>query len=589
MKTLQLTNIKLKNIVPDFYLSEDALIFPECKSLKNKILVTSFLNDNKLITEFKKEVNENYNLILPVLVDYLNHIHNENYNNIYWERVVGFWLQSIITNYLDKYKRLNLAFEKEPHIQTTSLSFSSFQIPLSTREFLNAIRENDFFHLQQYSVILKDFYIEFAEFIDELPYSINTDVKTNNKIKLSKSIKIKIREIFLSFIDKGYTSKITFYVSLFSKKDLFTFFWKSRFRYAPIFKDSTVKVKRDIDVNLRNQISDFSTKNNFADSILHNSVRYFFPIELLEGYDIISQETSKHLNKNIPLSIFTGIGFSWSSKFSIWAAKCADLGTVLYGMQHGGTYGEVQILGGEALERKLTDHYITWGWNEDEKTVPLPASRLISRQEKNTNKKTNDILWISTTDSRYNYFVGHIVFGNRFLQYFKHQQDLYSLIETKTQKKIKIRLYPNDFGWKLKERWLDKFKKINFADNKENFILQSLKSKLVIVDHFGGTTFLELISKNIPTIIIANPDLFIFRKDAKLAYKELEEFGIVYTSNKEAAKKINEIIKNPVEWWNEEPRSAVLEKFKERYAKSSSNSTKVWFQFLNQTLINNNL
>ena len=59
MKTLQLTNIKLKNIVPDFYLSEDALIFPECKSLKNKILVTSFLNDNKLITEFKKEVNEN--------------------------------------------------------------------------------------------------------------------------------------------------------------------------------------------------------------------------------------------------------------------------------------------------------------------------------------------------------------------------------------------------------------------------------------------------------------------------------------------------------------------------------------------------
>ena len=41
MKTLQLTNIKLKNIVPDFYLSEDALIFPECKSLKNKILVTS--------------------------------------------------------------------------------------------------------------------------------------------------------------------------------------------------------------------------------------------------------------------------------------------------------------------------------------------------------------------------------------------------------------------------------------------------------------------------------------------------------------------------------------------------------------------
>ena len=137
----------------------------------------------------------------------------------------------------------------------------------------------------------------------------------------------------------------------------------------------------------------------------------------------------------------------------------------------------------------------------------------------------------------------------------------------------------------MKERWLDKFKEIKFADNKENFILQSVKSKLVIVDHFGGTTFLELISKNIPTIIIANPDLFTFRTDAKLAYKELEEFGIVYTSNNEAAKKINEIIKNPEEWWNEEPRSAVLAKFKERYANSSSNSTRVWFDFLNKTAI----
>ncbi|MDB4324992.1 LIC12162 family protein [Flavobacteriaceae bacterium] len=583
MKTLQLTDIKFQRD-PDFYLSEDALIFPECKSLKNKILVTSFLNDNKLITEFNKEVNKNYNLILPVLVNYLNHTHKENYSNIYWERILGFWLYSIITNYLDKHKRLVLAFEKESQIQTTSLSFSSFQTPLSTKEFLHAIRENNFFHLQQYSVILKDFYNEHVEFIDDLSYSITQDVKKTDKTQLFKSLKNKIREIFLSIIDRGYSSKVAIYVSLFSNKELFTFFWKSRFRYAPIFKDSTVKVNREIDIELRNQISGFSTKNNFADSILHNSVKFFFPIELLEGYNIISLETSKYINKNIPTSIFTGIGFSWSSQFSIWAAKCADLGTKLYGMQHGGTYGEVQILGGEALERKLTDHYITWGWNEDEKTVPLPSSRLINRQEKKTNKKSNDILWISTTDSRYNYFVGHIVFGNRFLQYFKHQQDLYSLIETKTQKKIKIRLYPNDFGWKLKERWLDKFKKIKFADNKENFILQSLKSKLVIVDHFGGTTFLELISKNIPTIIIANPDLFIFRKDAKLAYKELEEFGIVYTSNNEAAKKINEIIKNPDEWWNEEPRLAVLAKFKERYANSSSNASRVWFEFLNQTV-----
>jgi putative transferase (TIGR04331 family) len=584
MKTLQLTNIKFNKIVPDFYLSEDALIFPECKSLKNKILVTSFLNDNKLITEFNKEVNKNYNLILPVLVNYLNHTHKENYSNIYWERILGFWLYSIITNYLDKHKRLVLAFEKESQIQTTSLSFSSFQTPLSTKEFLHAIRENNFFHLQQYSVILKDFYNEHVEFIDDLSYSISQDVKKTDKTQLFKSLKNKIREIFLSIIDRGYSSKVAFYVSLFSNKELFTFFWKSRFRYAPIFKDSTVKVNREIDIELRNQISGFSTKNNFADSILHNSVKFFFPIELLEGYNIISLETSNYINTNIPTSIFTGIGFSWSSQFSIWAAKCADLGTKLYGMQHGGTYGEVQILGGEALERKLTDHYITWGWNEDEKTVPLPSSRLINRQGKKTNKKSNDILWITTADSRYNYFVGHIVFGNRFLQYFKHQQDFYSRIETKTQKKIKIRLYPNDFGWKLKDRWTTSFRDIKFSNPNNSFIQESLNSRLVIIDHLGGTTFLELLSLNIPVIIVANSNFFVHRKEACLFYKSLKDVGVFFTSNEEAAMQIP-IITNDIEKWmlNKERKKAI-DNFKNKFALTDTYATKIWLDFFKNKL-----
>ena len=579
MKTLQLTNIKFNKIVPDFYLSEDALIFPECKSLKNRILVTSFLNDEKLINDFQKEVNDNYNLILPVLVNYLNHIHNENYNNLYWERIAGFWLHSTITNYLDKHKRLVMAFEIEPCIQTTSLSFSSFQTPLSTKEFLHAIRENNFFHLQQYSVILKDFYNENVEFIDDSSYSIIQDVKKLDRTQLSKSIKKKIKEMFLSILNKGYNSKVAFYVSLFSNKELFTFFWKSRFRYAPIFKDTTVKVKREIDVNLRNQISDFSTENNFADSILHNSVKYFFPIEILEGYDIISQETSKHINKNIPTSIFTGIGFSWSSQFSIWAAKCADLGAKIYGMQHGGTYGEVQILGGEALERNLTDQYITWGWSENKNTIPMPASRLVNIKKESFIKK-NEILWVTTADSRFNYFVGQIVFGNRFLKYFEHQIHLYGSLSKEISKKIKIRLYKDDFGWKLKKRFLDSYPNISFSDNSKNFVNEAAQSKLVIIDHFGGTTFLELLTLNIPVIIVANSNLFIHREEASSLYKSLKDVGVVFTSNEEAAMQIPKITNDIEKWMLNKERKKVIDNFKNKFALTDTYATKIWLDFL---------
>tara|TARA_B110000027_G_C16121943_1_gene303661 strand:- start:5660 stop:7411 length:1752 start_codon:yes stop_codon:yes gene_type:complete len=583
MKTLQLTNINFNKIVPDFYLSEDSLIFPECKSPKNKILVTSFLNDEKLISEFQKEVNDNYSLILPVLVNYLNHIHKEDYSNIYWERIVGFWLHSIITNYLDKYKRLVLAFEKEPNIKTTSLSFSSFQISLSTKEFLHAIRENDFFHLQQYSVILRDLKPNQLEYTDDVSYSLVQYVKKMDRAQSSRSIKKKIRELFLSILNKGYKSEVAFYVSLFSNKELFTFFWKSRFKYAPIFKDTTVTVKREIDVNLRNQISDFSTKNNFADSILHNSVKYFFPIELLEGYDKISEEATKHINKNIPTSIFTGIGFYWSSQFAVWSAKCAELGTKIYGIQHGGTYGDVEALDVELLERKISDKYITWGWSENENTIPMPASRLINIKKESFIKK-NEILWVTTADSRFNYFVGQIVFGNRFLKYFEHQIHLYGSLSKEISKKIKIRLYKDDFGWKLKERFLDSYPNINFSDNSKNFVNEAAQSKLVIIDHLGGTTFLELLTLNIPVIIVANSNLFIHREEASSLYKSLKDVGVVFTSNEEAAMQIPEIINDIEKWMLNKERKKVIDNFKNKFALTDTYATKIWLDFFKNKL-----
>lgn len=582
MKTLQLTSIKLIKKKQDYYLSEDALIFPECKIKENKILVPRFLNDEESINVFNNVVDDYYKLILPVLVNYLNYIHKENYKSIYWERIVGFWLLSIITNYLDKYKRLLLAFDKEPNIQTASLSFSNFQIPISTKEFFCAIRESTFFHLQQYSVVLNDLRPNRVKYIEDLSYSLIQDVKKLDRSETSKSIKNFIRKSFFALLNRGYKSKVAFYVSLFSNKELFTFFWKSRFKFAPIFKDTTVEIKREINVELRNKISNFSTNNNLADLILQNSIKYFFPIEILEGYPQISEETSKYIKNNVPISIYTGIGFYWSSQFSVWAAKCADLGTKLYGMQHGGTYGEVSILGWEFLERKITDYYITWGWKENEKTIPLSASKLINlnKKEKYKLNKNENILWVTTADSRYNYFVGQIVFGNRFLKYFEHQINLYGLLNSEIRDKITIRLYKDDFGWKLKERFLDSYPEVKFSNNSENFVNQAAQSKLVIIDHFGGTTFLELITLNIPVIVVGNINLFKHRDQGEPFYEELRKVGVFYSCNKKAAKEIKNILKDVKGWFENKERKIAIEKYKKNYALIKLDAVNQWMNFL---------
>lgn len=580
MKKMQLTNIKFSEN-PNFYLSEDALIYPEEKMNQEKIIAPEFLNKFEEIKTFQKEVHKYYNLILPVFTEFMNQVHSEKETSIYWERITGFWLISIISNYLDKYKRLEIAFKKEDCLKTQSIAFRDFQTPETIKEYFNILRGSSFFHLQQYSTILEEFYKAKTEFLSkEADFFIEESSQLDRTHKPKKSIKQKLREKFLSLLDCGYESKKTFYVSLFSNKDLFIIFLKSGFQYAPVLQDEIITIKEDLNVSLREKIKQYSTRNNLADAILHSSVQYFLPIEMFEGYLKISFHTSKLIDKILPNSIFTGIGFMWSTQFAVWAAKCASKGTILYGMQHGGTYGEVEILDGEFLERKLTDHYITWGWIEDEKTIPMPASRLLSKSLVKPLQVKNQILWVTTADSRFNYFVGQIGFGNRFLKYFQHQQELYKLLSPKIQSIIKIRLYSYDFGWKMKQRWTDSFPRIEFADTRQNFIDQAAQSELVVIDHLGGTTFLELLTLNIPVVVIANADLFVIRKGAKSFYDLLEENGVIYKSNEKAAKALPKIIEDVASWWSEKERRQAIENFKSNFALTSDKPLKTWFEFL---------
>jgi putative transferase (TIGR04331 family) len=579
MKSLQLTNISLCDEKVDFYLSEDSLLYPYSQQLKEKILVKDFLENKESIDKFQIETRNLYNQILPVLANYFNYIHKERKGVIYWERIFGFWLNTVIVNYLDKMFRLEKAIELFPNINITTLSESSFQRPLNMKEFVYSLRVNPYFHLQQYSLVLENISYNNISYkhknwtIKEYTSSID---RGNSK---KKSFFLLIRERIVSIMDKGYQSSIVFYLSLFSNNTLLNFYLKSWFHYAPIIDDSIPEYKSEKLV--RSEIKKFTTNNNLADSILYTSFEYFFPIELYEKYKGISEGMEVYLNKNIPKAIFTGIGLLWNSQFVIWAAKSAEKGSKLFGMQHGGTYGEVKILDWELLERKLTDSYITWGWKEDTKTIPLPAARLIERKRTKFVEEKNDIiLWVTTADSRFNYFVGHIVFGNKFLKYFEHQQDLYALFDEDIQNKINIRLYADDFGWKMRERWLDKFRNIKFANNKENFIQQSLNSKLVIIDHFGGTTFLELISLNIPVIVIGNIDLFSYRDQSVSFYEDLKKVGVFYSSKESAALEIKEILKDVKKWSENKERKEAIEKFKKNFAMKTISPTTDWMKFL---------
>jgi putative transferase (TIGR04331 family) len=157
LKIVQLTEIKFTS-VPEYYLSEDCLSYPFDKQIKDKVLLTSFWSNSEKIKKITKEIDLVYRKLLPRISDYLNTIHEIEHPIEYWERIIGFWLVSIISNILEKKYRVFDCFSKDKEFHSHVLKDENYYIPNTIFEYSQRIQDTAGLHLQIYSILLKKYF-----------------------------------------------------------------------------------------------------------------------------------------------------------------------------------------------------------------------------------------------------------------------------------------------------------------------------------------------------------------------------------------------------------------------------------------------
>ena len=86
------------------------------------------------------------------------------------------------------------------------------------------------------------------------------------------------------------------------------------------------------------------------------------------------------------------------------------------------------------------------------------------------------------------------------------------------------------------------------------------------------TIYLESLITGIPTILLfQNNNLDEIKKSELKNYKILEEHGLLYFDAQKAAKKINEIVLNPNDWWQQDKIQYAIQNFKDNYVRQSNN------------------
>lgn len=564
------------------FLGEEVCSYTSKYYSPERVVLPEFWEDEKQLNDSIEFTNATYENVLQKLTLSLNEIHGLEKNTLYWRRIIGYFLRTYVDTMYDKYVRLKYTLKAHPHIVVCTLAQESFCTSDNAFHFVQAVRESDTLNLQLFTQILSE--LDHKTIISK-PYSFSI-IKDAEKIQRGnqKNFKHFVVEQIQKFMNRGKKSQVSLYVSLFNNRSLLKIVFGTKFKCWPIFSMDSIEQNITMNYDLRNQIFSMNSDNseNEFENIILKTLVNDMPTDFIEGFSNIRNKALMNIEYNVPKAIITGIGFLWETAFSIWAAECAERGSVLYGMQHGGTYGEVEYISvGEVFEQSLTDYYITWGWKKDETTIPMPPSRLIGLEKQNFNKNEN-ILWVTSADSKYVAFIGTIVFGSRYIKYFEHQANLYNNLSPKLKEKISVRLYPDDFGWQLKERWLDRNKDIHFADVSEPLMIQAQKHKLLIIDHFGGTSTLECFRLKIPMIIIGSNKLFTLDPEAKKYYKLLEDAGVLFFDAFQAADSIKSAYGNIDEWWNDSERQKAIGKFVNHFAKPFNRPIDEWVLFINE-------
>lgn len=549
------------------------------EKLDSEVLPSPLADPEKLY-EAHLYTSDVYQRTLKELVLFLNNIHGKNYSERYWRILVGPWLFHYIDILYERYVFIKSAIDEYPDLDTIVLNDKYFSTPNDSMSFAHLFGD-DLYNLQIYTNILNEIGGEYrSRCVQGNSNDGNRGVSNNNNVssKFNCNIK-KLGRKFLQIIYKfrlGGRNKVVGVTPFFRPNIELMLFLKSALRYRPFGNRMNVGESVPFDNSMRSKIKLEALPANEFETILSHLLPNDMPQSLLETYDLIAQEVSKNY-PSYPNVIFSAVAYYFDEYFKQWAAEAAEKGTMLIGTQHGGDYGSTSFMLAMDHELAITDRFYSWGWDSTETNstiVPMPATKLVGRKAIGASNDKDGVLFAGTSRPRYLYRIQH--YNNVvFPEYLNWQFRFVESISPVMQAKVRVRLFIDDHGWDLAERWRDRFPEIATEGREIPFLKSMADCRIFICDHLS-TVHAESLSANKPTILYWNPQIIKLKPEAAPYYDELRDFEILHDTPEAAAATLCRVYEDVEGWWNETARQAALKKYCDRFARTSPSAVDEW-------------
>ncbi len=317
--------------------------------------------------------------------------------------------------------------------------------------------------------------------------------------------------------------------------------------------------------------------------ILYAMIPDNVPLSLLENHPAIAQHAQRAF-PTPPRVIASAVGWQTDEPFKLWAAEASERGSVLVGLQHGGGYGMRSMLPiSEWFEMKVLDKFISWGWNADGAAVipaGTPTHFFSGRQHHGRRDAMRlPIMFVGTSDYRYPNHFSSVPFGPHFLQQIMWQADFFRALPEILRAHVRVRLQPEDLGWRNEERLTAACGRLNIDRRNVPFTGLLQASELVIVDNLNTTLF-EAMGRGIPTVLFWDRALWETNDEASAQIDMLEAAGIYHSTPQAAARHVSDISAEPQKWWLSQPVRVAVEAFLARYMRREQGWREEWVRIL---------
>ena len=528
------------------------------RELDNFNVINSKSRDEKEIEIDIKEIKKIYNSLITELSYFLNKFHNKQLSVKYWEIIIGPWLKIFLTIVRERFSSLNIAIKNYDinEVALTDFNDEDFYVH-NVDDFEEKASKN----INGWNSML------YAKIIKVLNYNfkiLTFESKRTESRKKGINLKKKILKFFGVF--NYFSKKSKYFIYSSGLKFFDTIKLQLHLKQFPsIFLKDEYK-KKKIDLNLRKDLSNIFNKTSANDyeKIVRSLISDLIPTDVLENFKELEKKSLKLNWPENPDKIFTSTGYHSDEIFKIYLANKVEKGSKYIVSQHGAQFTHKNNF--IELGYDKSHSFFSWGDLQKKKCVPLFNIKNIKFSKINTISKGKKLFFFMPKMSKQRKRL-YDDYGQMIRDNISVEKILFNL-SNKIKNSCILKLYPNEDGYKkLEDKILKEiiFKRQKFLIDRITPKKKIFENSKLILNYSDGTSFLETISSDVPTIIFL-PNLNWINLDAKRDYEKLLESKILFNNEKQMSKHINNIFNDVSSWWNNSRVKNCKSNFEKKYS-----------------------